>query len=216
MVGLKMLGFRRAKTKQGGPHSPLDDSNRCDTPTTAVLKLHSKIKTAWKVLDTINFSLYHETTNEILLHKPIFDEQKQKLILLESVIEKIYQCGLIVAFKPFSSSISFSSAMLNSKTKYSDWNEVANQINFLLSHVVEMLSTERDLENGMEWMRSQGGNNLPSDDESKRKRSSSNWCPSCVLYLFLFFLVIIFLLIVLSLLNLEEEGGAKLLQKDYS
>lgn len=105
----------------------LDDTNQCDLPTNEVLKLHSKIKTAWKILDTVNISLYHETTNEILQNKPIFDEQKQKLIILESSIEKIYQCGLVVALKPFTTNINV--ALLNSKTKFADWNDIANQIN---------------------------------------------------------------------------------------
>jgi hypothetical protein len=200
-----MLGFRRAKTRQGGPrHSPLDDSNRCDTPTTAVLKLHSKIKTAWKTLDTINFALYHETTNEILLHKPIFDEQKQKLILLESAIEKIYQCGLVVAFKPFSSSTNIS--MLNAKTKYSDWNEIASQINILFAHVLEMLSTERDLEDGMEWMLTQGVGHPSSKEKEKRKVSKSGHCCSTVLCVCVFLLVI-FILFFESLLYLNREDG---------
>jgi hypothetical protein len=197
-----MLGFRRAKTRQGGPrHSPLDDSNRCDTPTTAVLKLHSKIKTAWKTLDTINFALYHETTNEILLHKPIFDEQKQKLILLESAIEKIYQCGLVVAFKPFCSSIKFS--MLNMKTKYSDWNEIASQINFLLAHVLEMLSTERDLEDGTEWMLTQG--DLSSNDEMKGKESEPYRSSNLLTFCSIFFLI--WVIFVLGLLSLERLKG---------
>jgi hypothetical protein len=124
----------------------LDDSNKVNVQTHQVLKLHSKIKGAWKLLDTINFSLYHSTTAEILQSKPIFDTQKQKLIIIETSIEKIYKCGLTLVLKPL---MEMQTIRLDTNTSFPEWNETATVINKLLDKVVDIIANERDLEMGV-------------------------------------------------------------------
>jgi hypothetical protein len=160
--------FLRKKLEKHSSH--LDDSNQFHIQTHSVLKLHSKVKAAWKMLDIVNFSLYHDTAAEILQYKPTFDQQKQNLIVIENFIEKIYQCGLTVAVKPYS--IELRSVQLANSTKFREWNEIATQVNKLLETVCSILSQERDLEKGASFMAMQG---METTDTSKLPRESQSF-----------------------------------------
>jgi hypothetical protein len=194
------LFLRKKLDKRSSRSSNLDDSNQFHIQTHYVLKLHSKVKAAWKVLDLVNFSLYHDTADEILRNKPTFDQQKQNLIVIETFIEKIYQCGLTVAVKPYT--IELRSVMLNPSTKFQDWNEVAIQVNKLLQNVCEILTHERDLEEGASFMETQG---MESDVVDKSKLPKDCGPLFRNLYLWLLLLLILSLAFICFTLASKVE-----------
>lgn len=114
-----------------------------------VLKLDSKVKSAWTIMDAINKSLYHSTTDAILKHKPIFDKQKLILIRVDIVIQRIYDGGLTKTFKPLDGEDSFpalSSLKLDGNTVFPEWNDVVASINNLLDEIYTNIRINHNVE----------------------------------------------------------------------
>ena len=114
--------------------------------TTVVLRLDSKMKAAWTMLDHVNRSLYSSTTQIILTNKPIFDEQKTILIKIDIAIQEIYSSGLTKSFKSIKNSKFFNIPILNDQTTFLEWNNIANDINLLIDELKYAIDKESTYE----------------------------------------------------------------------
>lgn len=140
----------RSALKSGYDDSFADEKLRNNF--SVVLKLDSKLKTAWVVLDSVNKVLYTETTSVILWNKPTFDDQKLRLLKLDKIVQEIYSSGLITTFKPMlvgltSSSLSSftESVYLQENSIFPEWNEIAIGINTLVLEISNSVIDEAEV-----------------------------------------------------------------------
>jgi len=89
-----------------------------------VIKIHSKVIKARNLLLDINISLANSTTEIILKHKPVFDEEKRRLITYQASIDKLYQNGLTTQFEQLTPI----NCHLCETTEFEDWNKLARDI----------------------------------------------------------------------------------------
>ena len=103
-----------------------DDSDLREMPlldADVVIRLHSKIVKARALLMDINISL----AEIILKHKPVFDEEKRRLITYQASINKLYDEGLTTQF----SKLTPIECNLCDNTDFEEWNAAAREINRL-------------------------------------------------------------------------------------
>ncbi len=91
-----------------------------------LLKIKNQSIKLWKLLKEINQILYHENTKIILINKPIFDNQKNILVSLDTFIETNYKNGLIKHNYNFKNN--FTNKFIFN-TQFKEWNELATEIN---------------------------------------------------------------------------------------
>ncbi len=155
-----MLPMGGIQAQQTTAYSPLhqDISRR-------LIILDSKFIRAEKELRKVNEKLIDSTTDVILENKPLFDDQKQILQLLQKKVQKAYTIkdplektriffeltreeGDIETLDNLSTTSG--EYELNSLTTFSDWNEIANEINICvkkLSMTYELSSfTDRKMD----------------------------------------------------------------------
>ena len=152
--------------------------------TTVVLRLDSKMKSAWTMLDHVNRSLYSSTTNIILANKPIFDEQKTILIKIDIAIQEIYSSGLTKSFKSIRNSKFLNIPILNDQTTFLEWNSIATDINTLIDELRYAIDKESTYENI-------SGNNTKQIKSKKLSVTSKN-CFNIIVHKSLFLFIIIF------------------------
>ena len=110
-----------------------------------VIKIHSKVIKARNLLLDINISLANSTTEIILKHKPVFDEEKRRLITYQASIDKLYQNGLTTQFEQLTPI----NCHLCETTEFEDWNKLARDINKLTIKLRDVCSLNNLVENRM-------------------------------------------------------------------
>lgn len=134
-----------------------DDSELRKTPlldADVVIKIHSKVIRARNLLMDINISLANSTTDIILKHKPVFDEEKRRLITFQSSIDKLYQNGLTTQFEQLTPI----NCHLCETTDFEEWNQLARDINNLTIKLRDVCSLNNLVENRM--LTSTANNNI--------------------------------------------------------
>ena len=103
------------------------------------LELLSQLKKQWRLLESSNSYICQSTTDFILKHKPIFDNQKLILIKIENLSNKLTANGLIKMYKR--GNIIFTDRL--SETTYNDrWNIGAKKMNKLLDEILKINNHE--------------------------------------------------------------------------
>lgn len=90
------------------------------------IELKSLLIKQWKLLSAVNEHICQEKTAYILKNKPVFDDEKQKLIKLDVFLDRNDKCGLVTRFGRRKE---YDGAKLNTETSYDDWNIKAAIIN---------------------------------------------------------------------------------------
>ena len=111
-----------------------------------ILKIKNLSEKLWCLLKNINEHLYHENTNIILKHKPIFDIEKKKLIKIDCYIEGLYKIGLISKLSTISKIKILDNNYFNQDTYSIEWNDLAKEINKKIIDLNNMIKKEQRLE----------------------------------------------------------------------
>eukprot|EP00638_Chattonella_subsalsa_P006261 CAMPEP_0117751732 /NCGR_PEP_ID=MMETSP0947-20121206/11158_1 /TAXON_ID=44440 /ORGANISM="Chattonella subsalsa, Strain CCMP2191" /LENGTH=132 /DNA_ID=CAMNT_0005570185 /DNA_START=120 /DNA_END=515 /DNA_ORIENTATION=- len=123
IVQLKKLDTKTRKNGYGKLQS-LDDfdlEKQTVNNHHAVLFLKHKVDKIWKTLEQINETLYHEDTATIVREKPIFDEEKKKLVMLSTLVEKQLDAGNFLRLKEDFNSDDYSPNLLKTDTNFVNW-----------------------------------------------------------------------------------------------
>ena len=144
-----------------------------------IIRFHGKLKRAWNLLQDINLTLANSTTEEILKHKPTFDQEKRKLIKYQSWVEKLYKTSLV---SPQNDTI-HSNYRLSVKTGFKDWNNLSFEINNLAGTINEHIQLNRK----RTFLVHDSSNQ--SQDETHNKRTSTYLKYICLLLILIFILV---------------------------
>ena len=115
-----------------------------------VMKLKHNNINLWKALDNINKFLYNQDLSTIKQKKPIFDDQKRQLIVMDNWIEKFYKIGLVTKYNKVSKVSTLKTNHFITKTEFSNWDNLANESNNLINQINEVISSEMISENIIE------------------------------------------------------------------
>lgn len=168
-----------------------------------VIQLDAKLKTAAKVLHDINMLLVASTTEMILQHKPIFDEQKRHLIVLQGSVQKLYYLGTVERGAPKQRKKNDSNCVLppmpnlNTATFFAPWNCVATDINTLLFKIENGLKLQ---ETSWTLMRSMLSVRSDSSVTGRSGQSGFSTC-SFLLRLAVLFVLIFALVVIVFIFN---------------
>lgn len=97
------------------------------------MKLDTKSKQLEKILGTVNAHIVNSTMNDVIRLKPIFDEEKLKLIRLRIVVNKLYDHSR-------DSTTEFVFVEMSTVTEFPEWNEVSKQVNICTKLLRQYLS----------------------------------------------------------------------------
>lgn len=128
--------------RKRGHYTTDDISNINPKGYDIIIKLESILFRAWKILDDINQTLYHETTDTILKNKPIFDTQKKNLILLTAYKEKVIKNGLVE--QKNIEIFEFNKLFFNNSTNFNEWNRIALELNSICNEIYNLLKLHLD------------------------------------------------------------------------
>jgi hypothetical protein len=146
-----MKHFR--KRTQYANYTTDDISNIKPNDYEIMIRLENILFRAWKILDDVNQTLYHENTKTILKNKPVFDTQKKNLILLSSYKEKVIKNGLID--QKNIEIFQFDELFFDNSTAFIEWNTIATELNSVCgkiynvlkrNHTINIILNDNDME----------------------------------------------------------------------
>jgi len=138
------------------------------TDQRAVLFLKHKVDKIWKTLEQINETLYHEDTATIVQEKPVFDEEKKKLLMLSTIVEKQLNAGNYIHIKEGFHAREYSDYLLKTNTNFANWNTLATETNDLIREIQKVEKIEKSFY-FLEKQSSKGAGNLENRLSLKRK-----------------------------------------------
>lgn len=96
------------------------------------IKLINLIRKTWKLWEEVNYSICMQRLEFVNTNKPIFDEQKLHLIVIDSFAQKDIEKGITSSFKPRTP---YFGPFLDTNTFSKEWNSQASDINSILKQV---------------------------------------------------------------------------------
>lgn len=105
-----------------------------------IFRLKSLMSKTWKCLMDVNMIICQNDIGLILKQKPIFDEQKLRMIRIDAFVERDIQCGTLLAIRqrnPFEHD-----CRLCTDSQFNEWNELAIAVNTLLDEINATICAE--------------------------------------------------------------------------
>lgn len=106
------------------------------------IKLINLIRKTWKLWEEVNYSICMQRLDFVNKNKPIFDEQKLHLIVIDSFAQKDIEKGITSSFKPRAP---YFGPFLDTNTFSKEWNSQASEINSILKQVNQDIHSAAEL-----------------------------------------------------------------------
>ena len=131
------------------------------------MKLDTKSKQLENILGTVNAHIVNSTMKDVIRLKPIFDEEKLKLIQLRILVSKLYELSR-------SPTSEYVFVEMVSNTEFPEWNQISIEVNKCSKMLKHYLSEKSVVAND------QTNINEGEVKDNGGKRSSWHYCLSCL------------------------------------